>query len=162
MKDRGTQWVIGAAVVLVIVLIGGWFVTAKARAGYIPSSAMMTDMQTSTSTSAMASSTVSSAGDSLTVVSQPAGTSVKVLSITLTQRSWVAIRSSGGTILGAGLVQAGMHSYVEVPLLRTTIPGQTYTAVLYTANDSKTFDLKALTLIKNSDGTDFSSTFSAE
>jgi hypothetical protein len=162
MNERGTQWVIGAAVVLVVVLIGGWFVTAKVRSSYEPGGTVMADMQTSTSTIATASSTPTSAGDSIMVVTQSASASVKVLSVTLAQKSWLAIRNSEGTILGAALVQAGSHSYVMVPLLRSTISGETYTAVLYTANDSKTFDLKSLTLIKNADGTDFVTTFKAQ
>ncbi len=100
-------------------------------------------------------------GDSVSVVDQPAGMDVAIRSVTLTQAGWVAVRDSKGTTLGAALFPAGTHSNVSVPLLKPTVAGGNYQALIYFDDGTKTFNLKTETIVLNPDGSVAGSAFNA-
>lgn len=101
-------------------------------------------------------------GDSVSVASQPAGMSVALTSVTLTQEGWVAIRDSSGTTLGAALFAPGTHAGVSVALLKPTIAGGNYQALMYFDDGTKMFNLKTETIVLNPDGSVAGATFYAQ
>ena len=163
MNDTGNRVIAGVIVVLLI--IGAWYLGTTLK----PSAGMKTATSTSTSTagtgtpsSSMPGTTpVQVSGDAVSVQDQPAGSYVMVASVTLPQTGWVAIRDSSGRTLGAARFDAGTYSAVQVPLLRNTISGQQYQALLYIDDGDKVFDLHKDTLVVNADGTVAGTTFTA-
>lgn len=113
-------------------------------------------------TNAAAAKTTVAEGNSLAVSGQPAGMSVTLTSVTLSQEAWIAIRDSSGKTLGAALFPAGTHSDVSVSLLRATTAGQSYQALIYFDDGTKTFDLKTESVVLNEDGSVAGTTFSAQ
>ncbi|MDP3725516.1 MAG: hypothetical protein Q8R20_03555 [Nanoarchaeota archaeon] len=81
---------------------------------------------------------------SLSVSDQEFGDSISISSVTLGSAGWIAIhedRDGGlGNILGAGWFPAGMSENVEVNLLRGTVPGALYHAVLRSDDGDREFD----------------------
>jgi hypothetical protein len=160
-KEKNTKVIIGV-VVLVVVLIIGWVVVTSGHgsAGGNPNATSTSSTSSSTAvsgagsaaTSSTASDTSMPEGGSLEVQNQPAGSSVVIALVTLSQTGWVAIRDSNGSVLGAGRFGAGTHTDVTVSLLRDTVPGGQYQALIYTDNPSGTFDLKQNLLVTNPDG----------
>lgn len=96
---------------------------------------------------------------------QPAGNMVEVNMITLSVTGWVAIhedRDGGlGNILGAGRFEPGIY-LGEIALLRDTVAGGTYYAVLYQDNGDKVFDKATDAPIKNADEKIIQSMFKAQ
>ena len=119
----------------------------------------------STSTGAFATlpdtMTTATMGEAVTVPDQPAGTKVAIASMTLTRRSWVAIKDMNGSILGAGLFPASATSG-SVPLLRRTEAGKRYEVLIYVDDGDKRFDLHKDMLVTDTDGSPVSSTFIAQ
>jgi hypothetical protein len=81
----------------------------------------------------------------VSVVNQPAGSSVIIESVTVPQPGvWIAVREVNGAdlgnVLGAVRVQ-GPRSTISVPLLRATEPGLPYAVELYRTDGGATFDL---------------------
>lgn len=81
----------------------------------------------------------------ISVIDQPAGTSVTIESLTVPPPGvWVAVRdvngSALGNVLGAERVQ-GPHTNIVISLLRATLPGRSYAVQLYRDDGSTTFDL---------------------
>jgi len=74
---------------------------------------------------------------------------------------WIAVRDSNGRTLGAGRFEAGTHSNVEVPLLRTTLTGQSYQVLIYVDDGDRVFDLHSDILVTRSDGSVAGDVFSA-
>ena len=74
--------------------------------------------------------------------------------------SWIAIKDTKGWVLGAGWFNASVEA-VKVPLLRNTVAGETYQAVIYVDNGDKRFDLHADTLLVGLDNAPVASTFTA-
>jgi hypothetical protein len=91
-------------------------------------------------------------GASLNVADQPAGLEVRVSSLLLTENGWVGIRDIEGRVLGAGRFEAGTFKDVTVPLLRATVAGESYQALLYVDDGDKEFDLHKDILISGPDG----------
>ena len=92
-----------------------------------------------------ASSSVSVAPDNaLMIADQSAGATVSIKSLTLAAPAWVAIHEivSGqpGRILGAGYFGAGMNANVTVSLLRNTVAGATYLAMVHQDAGQRQFD----------------------
>lgn len=87
----------------------------------------------------------SNGSNTVSVADQAAGMSVAVASVTFEKPSWVAIHEDVngelGNVLGAAWYPAGVNTGV-VELLRATIPGATYHAVLYSDDGDKEFELK--------------------
>jgi hypothetical protein len=85
-----------------------------------------------------------------------------VTSATLSQEAWIAIRDASGRTLGAALFPAGPQSNVSVPLLRATASGESYQALVYFDDGTKTFNLKTETIVLNADGSVAGTTFLAQ
>jgi hypothetical protein len=90
---------------------------------------------------AVASSTPST---NVIVSDQNAGLLVLLDKVSLEGSGWVAIHEDNngvlGNILGAQLFDAGIATNGTVSLLRTTEPGKTYYAVVYTDDGDRMFD----------------------
>ncbi len=97
-----------------------------------------------------------SMSSAIVVSNQKAGTEVKVDTITVSKPSWVAIvdvyeDGSTGYILGAKLFDVGTNAGV-VELLRGTLSGKTYAAVIREDNGDESFDPKMDLPLKDSSG----------
>ena len=84
--------------------------------------------------------------DTVEVSAQKAGDTVHLTKVVLTNSGWVAIheRATDGTlgaILGAARFDTGIWQG-EVVLLRTTVSGRQYNAVVYHDDGDKEFDFK--------------------
>lgn len=168
---KNTGVIIGVFV-LAIVLVGGWYLTAGERAGMpagSPADTALSPASSSVSVSGNADEgsagtsdqTIASENDSVGVQDQPAGSLVSVASVTLAQSSWIAIRDEDGRVLGAGRFDAGTHPDVTVQLLRNTVSGGHYQALIYIDNGDRIFDLHTDTLVTNADGSVAGATFTA-
>jgi len=154
-------WIIGA-VVLVVVVVGGWWMIKNSK----PSSAVVGDnaavieegagdnmvdveamagkegatpVAPAPASETMTVTTVAKGDETVSVQDQAAGGKVAVASMKLSAASWVAI-VDGGRVLGA----AWYPSYAttgSVELLRDTVAGKTYQAVLYVDDGDKKFDM---------------------
>src|SRR5262249_16627222 len=106
--------------------------------------------------------TSNASGETVTVNDQTAGASVTVADLTLMKPSWVVIRDTKGWALGAEWFY-GSGKDLSISLLRNTVAGQTYQAVIYIDNGNKKFDLHCGdTLVTDSQGAPVSSTFTAK
>lgn len=188
MQKERTYQIIIAVLVIIIVILGWWaFGRQAGTAGSMMASS--TDMtasssdqsmtstndsssmdmsgssQTSgsvtTSSSSTAPTTASAGSDAVSVADQSAGMSVAVSSVTLAQPGWVAVRDSNGRTLGAAWFPAGTETNVSVPLLRATTAGERYQVMLYADNGDKQFDLHTDTLLVGEGGTVAGSMFTA-
>lgn len=79
------------------------------------------------------------------IVEQPAGNTVVVSMASLAISGWVAVHESGangelGNILGARRLDAGNYFGESIPLLRDTVEGRIYFAVLHEDNGDAEFD----------------------
>ncbi len=103
----------------------------------------------------------------IVVANQSAGNSVIVNSVKLDTGSsggWVVVHEVNNGVmanaLGAVRRDPGIHSNIEVKLLRATLPGGTYAVVLYSDNNDRIFNMATDTPLKN--GEDYiMSTFQA-
>lgn len=172
MKAETKQWLITGGIVAVLVLLVWWGVAHRQPAspvvGNDETSATTTTEVTDGTIAASASDPVVrpvtptevASGETVTVQDQSAGATVAVSQVTLKSPSWVAIKDTTGRILGAGwFYQSGEN--LSVPLLRSTIAGEAYQAVIYVDNGDKQFDFHKDTLITSVDGAPVSSTFRA-
>jgi hypothetical protein len=177
MSERIYQVIIG--VLVLVVLVGGWLMIAAKRAK--PSTTMTTQLAASTTDSeidsdadavvsktsgktstATTKNTTVATGNEISVADQAAGKSVSVESVTLTKRSWVAVQDNKDWTLGAQRLEAGTAKDVSVALLRATVKGQTYKAVIYVDNGDGKFDIHKDTLVTKADGSVLSSAFIAK
>lgn len=108
---------------------------------------------------------VGSGNNSVTVKDQPAGMTVNVESLEVTASTWVAVHEhkdgSLGNILGARRFEPGMKNGV-VELLRATMSGGTYHAVMYKDNGDREFSKTSDTKIMNVAGGVIESVFKAQ
>lgn len=104
--------------------------------------------------------------NTLDVSDQLAGSLVNLSSVALNEQGWVAIHEDAdgepGWILGATLVFAGERNNVAVELLRPTLAGKTYYAMLHHDDGDKMFDIKKDLPIKDSTGSVLMMKFVAE
>lgn len=162
--------VIGVVVALVVgLLIGyGWGRQSAGGAGVMMSTKAVATTTVATTSSKLIGSTkaptntVVAEGNSVNVVSQAAGMSVAVRSVSLSEEGWVAIRDSSGATLGAALFAPGTHSDVSVPLLKPMQSGNSYQALIYFDDGTKTFDLNTETIVLNPDGSVAGATFNVQ
>ena len=177
MNTNSNTGVVIAVIVLLIVLVGGWFVTSHARPGMVAGDEMtmgtttsntMNNSQTSgastmsTSTLGISAQTTMADGNAVTVANQAAGAKVMISALTVSKLTWVTVRDSSGKTLGAALFPMGTHTDVSVSLLRKTVAGQSYEVLLYFDNGQKSFNLKEETLVENPNGTVAGATFNAQ
>ncbi len=114
-----------------------------------------TKTNTTTTINSGPSSVSVSGTNAVAVDDQKAGDRVEVTMITLSKSGWVAIHEdingTPGRILGARRYDPGIY-LGEVDLLRPTIAGQTYHAILHLDDGDKQFDLTKDLPIKGEDG----------
>lgn len=154
MNKDSMYWIIGIAVAIVVVILGWWLFTKKPVAGQgnTPTATTTTNGgQKGGTTTQSGAVTTPAAGEALSVVDQAAGDSVTIASMTLTKPSWIAVQDKRGWILGAGWFPAGATSG-SVPLLRATLAGETYTALVYVDDGDKTFDFKKDAIVSGVSG----------
>ena len=130
-------------------------------AGTVSSSGASTDEDT-TATSGI----VLAGKNAVDAENQPAGSMVTLPLVVLNQMGWVVIHEDAGgkpgNALGATLVFAGERSGVLVELLRSTVKGRTYYAMLHNDDGDKVFDLKKDLPIADSTGAVIQISFVAE
>lgn len=169
-RTQQWTWIIGTALGVIIIICIGWLI-ARHRAG----SPVIGGMTEATSTPEQkevvstkgavvvteSTPTKAESGASVTVADQTAGNTVMVTSAALPQRGWVAIRDGNDWTLGAERIEAGTSS-TTVTLLRNTVAGKAYKAVLYLDNGNGAFDLHGDTLVVGADGMPVSVSFLAK
>src|SRR3989344_3134967 len=170
-----------AAIIIGLIFIGGWWLIARnASTAGVASDAekqgaaqdtLQKGTLTSSSDAAQSSvlgplsddtPTITGSRESIDVVDQSAGVSVKVKEATFVQMGWIAVRDSSGRTLGAGRFEPGAHVDVEIPLLRATIAGERYQVLIYVDDGDKLFDLHKDILITSADGSVAGDVFSAQ
>jgi hypothetical protein len=167
MKNEKTYQII-IGILVIIILGGGWITMVKKDSSADDTSETATTTEQSTGTNEMSNvpsstgSTMVQTGESVSVADQAAGSSIVVATLSLEQASWVAVRDANGHILGAGWFPAGDHQAVSVPLLRSTVAGDHYQAMLYADDGDKKFDFHVDSMITNSDGSVAGTTFIAQ
>lgn len=149
IKNKNTQAIIGA-VVVVIVLLAGWLLFARPAGN--GKTATSTATSGSTTTGENLNPSMVGTGEAVTVRDQAAGTSVSVASVTLNQMGWVAVRDENGRVLGAARFDAGTWNNVSVPLLRATAATSSYQVLLYADDGDKQYDLHKDILIMGANG----------
>ena len=172
---NSTNWTIASIATLIIIIGGGWLI-ARERSDSMVSediasstdtlgTASVTSGETSSSAASSAVLPTPSAfasGETVTVADQPAGESVLVANATLVKPSWVAIKGTNGWVLGAAWFN-GSADAVTIPLVRPTVKGETYQAVIYMDDGDKKFSLHASdTLVTDVNDAPVSSTFKAQ
>lgn len=167
-----TNWIIAGLVALAVIIGGGWLI-ARERSNASTSGMASSTVETSTettgstkgsnqNTSVSTDKVASASGETVTVLDQPAGDRVIVADVTLSKPSWVVIRDTNKWALGAAWFPASAKS-VDVPLLRKTVPGHTYEAVIYVDDGDKQFAVHGGDMmVTGSEGAPVSSTFTAK
>lgn len=173
MEANTRSWII-TGIVAAIVLLLGWVLLGH-RAPVSPAVgdvSIPSDTQTATEAPTRVTDTsmkpspvptipnTTAVGETISVSDQPAGSFVSVESARLHRPSWIAIKDTKGWVLGAAWFSSSVET-VTVPLLRNTLAGETYQAVIYIDNGDKRFDMHADTLVASVDGGPVASTFTA-
>jgi len=103
--------------------------------------------------------------NNLNVSNQVAGNKVDISSVTLSVDGWVAIHEDNdgkpSKILGARLFRAGTNKG-SVELLRNTLPGKIYYAMLHGENGDGKFDLTSDSPLKGPDSSPIMKQFKTE
>ena len=165
--DKNTWWIIGGLVALIVIALL-WLIVSRPASS---ASSVKTDTTPSnsqfpayTSPSGTESGAVMQAvasGETISVDDQASGMSVAINSVKLTKPSWVAIRDTKGWILGAAWFAESAEA-TSVSLLRETVAGQTYQAVIYVDDGDKKFHLHADSIVLASESAPVSATFNAQ
>lgn len=130
-KLASPHYIGGAVGLIIILLIGGYLMFTRQV-----SSPVVGGNGTEAETSEI------SGDSSLVVVDQAAGESVAVTFMDLPEGGWIAIKEvSSSRILGAGRFPHGATSGA-VELLRATVAGGEYEAIVYEDDGDKMFDHK--------------------
>jgi|SRR3989344_77819 len=165
-----------AAIILAFIFIGGWWLIARNTSvgtSETETEGEIEDTGTPTSSSMVNPTsvlgplsnevpTIAGSRESIDVVDQGAGMSVKVKAAAFVQMGWIAVRDVDGRTLGAGRFEPGVHVDVEVPLLRATVPGERYQVLIYVDDGDKQFDLHQDILVMRGDGSVAGDVFSAQ
>ncbi|GEM_PF-2784084 len=115
-----------------------------------------------------ASATATASDNNVIVRDQAAGTSISVAQVDLKDGGWIAIHEdiSGkpGPILGAAYFAAGQTLNGAVPLLRPTIAGNSYLAVVHfdTGKTPRTFNYRTDVTMDDSTGQPIATPFAAQ
>lgn len=158
MNDKKNQTIAGA--VIIILVLGAWYMGRVQ--GKTPSTATSTaEMSGNTKDAVLATPSVRARGESVTVGDQPAGSLVRITSVTLPQIGWVAIRDNNGRVLGAGRFDTGTSESVDVELLRNTVAGEKYQVLLYADDGDMLYDLHKDSLVMNADASVAGAMFTA-
>ncbi|MDO8492536.1 MAG: hypothetical protein Q7S34_02785 [bacterium] len=166
--------VIAVVIVLLVSGLAYWFSFAK-KENSVPKETINNISTTENITSGVTTSATTpkvraapisvSGANAIATNDQLAGDTAEVTMITLSVPGWVAIHEDKngllGNILGAGRFDPGIH-LGEIELLRGTVSGGTYHAVLYQDNGDRQFDSSTDAPIKNAEGRIIEATFKAE
>ena len=179
-----TAWTIAGVIALVIIIAGGWLISRE-RSGLTSDTASSTDTTltgrdstdttntgsgpamtgpkpVATSDTSVPTPTMVAGGETVTVNDQPAGMVVKVENVKIMKPSWVAIMGTNGWVIGAGWLYASADN-AEIELVKPTVAGEIYQAVIYVDDGDKKFSLHAGdSLVTSSEGAPVSSTFKAQ
>lgn len=164
MNNRGNQVI--AVLIIIVLVVFAWDIGRKQTLNLLSGSpasstdiGLIEDSYASDNVSAKSDAQSSDkalpllGGDeSIKVADQPAGMEVKVSSLYLPEMGWVGIRDGDGRVLGAGRFDAGSFTNVTISLLRATVAGDSYQALLYVDDGDKIFDLQKDILITGSNG----------
>jgi hypothetical protein len=170
-----TNWIIAGLVALVVIIGGGWLVARERGSAMAGANATSTDTTIGTEAGVAVAAdsaspaapgvvnpTSSASGETVTVNDQKAGASVMVADLTLRKPSWIVIRDTKGWALGAAWFYSSGKD-LSIDLLRNTVAGEVYQAVIYIDDGNKKFELHgADTLVSDSQGAPVSSTFTAK
>lgn len=162
--------IVAAFVVGILVGVIGYTLVSKT-----PSTTALntSDVGSATSTvsfsdAANSNSIASATDNSIIVHNQPAGTNVTIAQIDLKNNGWVAIQEDTngkpGVILGAAYFVSGQTLNGVVSLLRPTIAGTSYLAVLHTDDGTKphVFNYHTDTVLSDSTGNPIATPFTAQ
>lgn len=173
-------WII-AGVIIVLLIGGSWWMIAR-RSGSDATDAVATStgsvMTTASSSAAAPSnigesfalasitpspSTTMSDSDSIAVSDQPAGEAVAITSLSFSSgHGWVAIwDGTGKRFLGAARFSSSDASGT-VPLLKPTVSGNVYEAILYADTADGSFDIHTNALIVGADNNPIAASFIAQ
>ena len=162
------NWLSGVGVALVVVVAATFALHSKETLSPVLGDTSTTTNQNSTSTRPVVTGTglslavtTEARGEEISVLDQSAGASVTINSMTLTRKSWIAVKDVSGRILGAGLFAAGTTKG-DVSLLRNTLTGQRYEILIYVDDGDKQFDLHKDMLVTAMDGSPVSTAFNAQ
>lgn len=101
--------------------------------------------------------------NSIVAPNQPAGYRIILSTVTMANDGWVVIHEDAngvpGNVLGAQRFSAGAYKDGTVELLRNTVEGDTYYAMIHTDDGDKMFDLVKDTPVKNSHDTPIMTAF---
>ena len=161
MNDRTNRILAGIAVILLV--IGAWYLGRMQTKSSTETgtSAMNSDSKSNDDVSATTPS-ITASNESVVVADQPAGSRVNVMSVTLPQGGWVAVRDNNGRVLGAGRYDAGTSEDVVVELLRDTVSGLQYQVLLYIDDGDGQYDLHKDSLVMNADASVAGTVFNAQ
>ena len=172
MDNKGWQW-FGGGFAAGVVIIGFIWIgmsnhTAKvavSEAGMATSSGKVASTtqpaKTPNAAVVVTEATPTASGETVSAVDQSAGATAYISSVTVMHPTWIAIKDISGRVLGAHRIDASGEN-IPVSLLRATVPGQTYQAVLYVDNGDNEFNLHTDTLVVGSEGAPVASTFRAQ
>jgi hypothetical protein len=143
-------------VVGVLVGVGGYWLTVRDSSG-------IKSTQGAEAAEEETDSTVISS--SLTVNDQKPGSTVEISSLKLVDPSWIAIRDDisgnpGPKVLGARYFATGADNGT-VELLRNTVEGKSYFAIIYKDNGDGKFDSKTDPVVADENGTTITVKFTA-
>ena len=170
-----TAWTIAGVVALVVIIAGGWLISRE-KSGTSNDMASTTEtvatatnkgdsgssMSAATSDTKTPTPSVVAGGETVTVSDQAAGSVVNIDSAKLTKPSWVAIVGTNGWVRGAHWFNSSVEN-VSIELVKPTIAGESYQAVIYVDDGDKKFSLHAGdTLVTSSEGAPVSSTFKTQ
>lgn len=156
MKEQNTTYVIIAVIALIVgFVLGAWWKSATVAETPVLPKVDNVVVGTSTADTVMKPVVDDTKLPSMMVSAQAAGSKVMVGAITVPYTSWVVITEdvagNPGRILGARRV-ATTDRTTEVILLRPTVKGGTYHAVIYKDNGDGVFDHKVDAAVENSSG----------
>ena len=174
MDTKNWQWFGGGFVVGVVIIGLVWTVIGQRSSGGVSmqnSAGLTVATSTAPTTTETANSSpttgdtestpITATGETLTASDQYAGMTVKVADVTITKPTWVAIKDTNSRVLGARRVDVSTDG-TTVSLLRATVAGEVYQAIMYIDDGDKAFDLHKDMLVVGSENAPVSSTFRAQ
>lgn len=141
--------VVTGVIALVVGLGAGVMITKNLDTEAAPVSGQVGTSENNTDTGnalALGSALSAPSVAAITVSDQKAGMVALVSLVSTDAPAWLALRENNnglvGNILGAKRLDVGTAGNVEIPLLRATQVGKSYSVVLFKDNGDKVFDFK--------------------
>ncbi|MFA5173109.1 MAG: hypothetical protein WC435_01750 [Candidatus Paceibacterota bacterium] len=148
-EEGGKSWWILSVIFLILIILGAYWLIYENKEN--ADNALIPEEKTENlETKNEVSSSL------LKIENQSSGVSVFLSSVSLSTPSWIVIRedSNGkmGNILGALWLPQGSFTNQTVELLRETVPGSKYYALIFSDDGDKKFDQKIDLPFKDDDG----------